>query len=58
MPLDIDFIAADQAIDELRKILSSQPHMERGEIADDIEEFVILMNNKYMPSNEEEEEEE
>lgn len=47
MALDIDFIAAKEAIDKLRKLLSSLEHGEREGIADDIEEFVGNMERKW-----------
>lgn len=47
MGLDVDFIAADQAIDKLKKLVSNQPHGERAEIADEIIEFVEQLEKKY-----------
>lgn len=47
MGMDVDYIAAKQAIDELKKLLSNQEHGEREEIADDIIEFVEEMQKKY-----------
>lgn len=47
MALDIDYIFTKQAIDELEKLVSDQNHGERGEIADDIIEFVEKMKIKY-----------
>lgn len=47
MGLDIDFIAADNAINDLKKILSDIQHGEREKIADDIIEFVDKMAIKY-----------
>ena len=47
MPLDVDFVAADQALEKLREILSNQPHMKREGIADDIIEFVEKMEEKW-----------
>ena len=45
--MDVDYIAGKQAIEELEKLFSDQEHGERGEIADDIIEFVELMKVKY-----------
>jgi hypothetical protein len=47
MGLDVDAIAAHQAIEMLEKILSAQPHGEREEIADQIIEFVEAMAKKW-----------
>ena len=47
MPLDVDAIAAKQAIEELEKILGNQPHGEREQIADEIIEFVNYIKEKY-----------
>ena len=47
MPLDVDAVVAGGLIDELHKLVDNQPHMERGEICDDIEEFVEEMKKKY-----------
>ena len=47
MPMDVDYIAAKQAIDELEELLSDQPHGEREEIADDIIELVEKLKKKY-----------
>lgn len=47
MGLGVDFIAAKQAIDKLRELLSKRPHGEREEIADDIIEFVEKMEAKW-----------
>jgi len=47
MPLDVDAIAANQALNILKKLVRKQPHMEREEIADDIIEFLEKMNEKY-----------
>lgn len=43
MGMDVDFVAADQAIKELQKLLIDQPHGEREGIADDIIDFVDNM---------------
>jgi hypothetical protein len=40
MGLDVDYIAAKNAMDELKNIVSDMQHGEREEIADDIIEFV------------------
>jgi hypothetical protein len=45
--LDVDAVAANQAIDKLHRILSDVPHGEREQIADDIIEFVDKMEVKY-----------
>ena len=48
MPLDVDAIAAQQAIEQLEKIIRNHPHMEREQLADDIIEFVDKMEEKYV----------
>lgn len=52
MGLDVDYMAADQKLDELKKILRSIPHGSREEIADDIIEFVSQMKEKWDNKNE------
>lgn len=47
MPLDVDYIAAKQAIEQLQELLSSMPHMKREQIADDIIELVDNLYLKY-----------
>lgn len=47
MPMDVDYIAAKFAIDELNKLLSNTPHGEREGIADEIIEFVENMKRKW-----------
>jgi hypothetical protein len=47
MPMDIDYIAANAAINNLQKLLSNQEHGEREEIADEIIDFVDKMKKKY-----------
>lgn len=47
MPLDIDYLAAKQAIEKLEQLLSSFPHMGREKIADDIIEMVDKLIEKY-----------
>jgi hypothetical protein len=47
MPLDVDAIAAQQALELLKEILSNQPHMQREELADDYIEFAEKMKEKY-----------
>jgi len=47
MPLDIDYIAGVKAIDELKELLSQQPHGERDEIADEICAFVEEMKQRF-----------
>lgn len=46
MRLDVDYIAAKQAIDELTKILSDTPHGQREEIADEIIKMVKDFKDK------------
>jgi len=48
MPLDVDAIAAAQAIEQLEKIVRNYPHMRREQLADDIIEFVDKMEEKYV----------
>lgn len=45
--MDVDYIAAKQAIDEPEKLLSDMPHGEREEIADEIINFVEQMKQKW-----------
>lgn len=40
MGMDVDYLAARQAIDKLEKMLSDTPHGKRENIADEIIEFV------------------
>jgi hypothetical protein len=47
MGMDIDYIFANQAIEELVKLLRDQEHGERGAIADEIIEFVEKIKIKY-----------
>jgi hypothetical protein len=47
MGLDIDYVFAKQAIEELEQLVSSIHHGEREEIADDIIAFVDEMTEKY-----------
>ena len=47
MPMDVDYIVAKDAIDELHELLSDMPHGEREEIADEIIEFVEKMKQKW-----------
>ena len=47
MGMDIDYIAAKKAIEDLEKLLNNKEHGEREEIADDIIEFVKKMKVKY-----------
>jgi len=47
MGLDVDYIAAKNAMDELKNIVSDMQHGEREEIADDIIEFVEKIKLKY-----------
>lgn len=47
MPLDVDYIAAKNAIDDIEKTLSNVPHGEREKIADEIIEFAEQLIKKY-----------
>lgn len=47
MPMDIDYLAAQSAIDSLIKLLDVQPHGEREQIADEIIEFVKVMEKRW-----------
>ncbi len=47
MPMDVDYLAGNQAMEELKKLFSDQKHGEREKIADDIIEFVEKMKVKY-----------
>lgn len=47
MGLDVDYVAAHQAIEELEELLSNQPHGEREKIADEIIVFVEKMKKKW-----------
>lgn len=47
MGLDVDYLAAKQAIEKLEKILSDQQHGKREKIADEIIEFVEKMRIKW-----------
>jgi len=47
MGLDVDYIAAKDAIDELTEILSNIEHGERCEIADDIINAIEKIKKKY-----------
>ena len=47
MGLDVDYIAAKYAIEELIEMLGEQPHGERKEIADDIILLVAKLKAKY-----------
>lgn len=47
MPMDIDYVAATQALDNIKTILDKQPHMEREKIADEIIEFQLKLEKKY-----------
>lgn len=47
MGLDVDYIAAKQAIEKLESLLGKQKHGEREEIADEILNFVMHMENKW-----------
>lgn len=47
MPMDVDYIVAKDAINELDELLSNIPHGERETIADEIIEFVENMKRKW-----------
>jgi hypothetical protein len=47
MALDIDYVAAIEAIDALEKLLSKKPHGKRVGISDDIIKFVEKMEEKW-----------
>lgn len=47
MPMDIDYVAASKAIDELMNLLNQQPHGEREGIADEIIEYVKMMKERW-----------
>lgn len=53
--MDVDYIAAKEAIDELDELLSDMPHGERQEIADEIIEFVENMKKKWIGYHSQEE---
>ena len=48
MPMDVDYVVAKQAINELDKLLSNIPHGEREEITDEIVTFVEKMKQKWI----------
>ena len=52
MGMDIDYIAAKDAIDKLESLLINQPHGEREEIADEILNFVQQIEKKYEKTSE------
>ena len=45
--MDVDYIFADQALDEIHDVLSELPHGERKEIADEIIKFAEKIKSKY-----------
>ena len=47
MGLDVDYIAAKQAIDELEELLTNEPHGEREEIADEIIKLVERFKRRW-----------
>lgn len=47
MPMDIDYVAAKNAIHDLINLLDVQPHGEREQIADEIIEFVKIMEKRW-----------
>lgn len=52
MGMDVDYLAAMQAIDELKKIVCDTEHGKRSEIADGIIEFVRRVKEEYGESTE------
>jgi len=53
MGLDVDFIVAKDSIEELKVLLSAQPHGKREKIADEIIDFVEKMQEKWKVKEEE-----
>ncbi len=53
MGMDIDFIAANNSIIKISKILDEIPHGQRKEITDDIILFENFLSQKYLNSKEE-----
>lgn len=47
MALDVDYIAASQAVASIEKTLSKVPHGEREAIADEIIAFAEQLKKKY-----------
>ncbi len=47
MGMDVDYIVAKEAIEELEELLSDQPHGKREKIADEIIDFVENMKKKW-----------
>jgi uncharacterized membrane protein len=47
MGMDVDYVVAKQAVDQLNDLLGSLPHGERSDICDDYEEFLEKMKKKY-----------
>lgn len=47
MPMDVDYVTAKAALEELDEILSSIPHGKRKMIADDYLDFLDAMIMKY-----------
>jgi len=47
MGLDVDYIAAKDAIEKIEKTVSDMPHGEREDIADEIIEFAENLKVKY-----------
>ena len=45
--MDVDYVVANLALEELSNILVSLPHDERSDICDDYEEFLEKMKKKY-----------
>lgn len=45
--MDVDYVFAKNAIDELEKLLSDQKHGEREKIADEIIDFAEKMKRKW-----------
>jgi hypothetical protein len=47
MPADMDYIYAMQLWEEMKELVDQLPHMEREDIANDIESFVDGMRKKH-----------
>ena len=50
MPLDVDFVIANDAINVLKKLLSDLPHGEREGISEDLMAFTKEMCEKWKTS--------
>lgn len=47
MPMDIDAVFAQTALDNLKDLVDDLPHGKRSEVADDILAFELAMCKKY-----------